>query len=254
MGIRISWRSRPRNGEYPWLLRTESVTNAGIDYGPDGMTRLIGPLTLEAVVELLYRVEEIQYDGSIAIDIGGYGSFDESFNGTLIPSFEEAPITVSEITKFERYFPQNPDPDNINLEYRDHDSNQPKWVRPITSSTFERNDLPFSEIYKDDNGNFYLNGGFDFTATADVGGTPFTYFISSYGNFSLDYVQVFDADLILFAGTFPIKVGVPYSIGDTFVASHLTLTASKWHPFATTTGSDAWNTTTGAPANGGPGA
>ena len=65
--------------------------------------------------------------------------------------------------------------------------------------------------------------------------------------------EEFNADLVLYSGTYSITA-LSLSAGEPMRNGAMTITATEWFPYKTTTGDDAWNTTTGAAANGGPAA
>lgn len=70
----------------------------------------------------------------------------------------------------------------------------------------------------------------------------------------------FTADLEILGTTYGFDCksflfGIPADDPDLYVISaELTVSVTEWFPYATKNGSAAWNTSTGAPANGGPGA
>lgn len=92
-------------------------------------------------------------------------------------------------------------------------------------------------IYKDENGEYWIR------ATVDNDDVR----INRNVRESVDDIE-FDCSLVLNCGTFPVKF---YSSG---VTPNLTITATAWWPYATKSGDPAWDTATGDPINGGPGA
>jgi len=248
MGHRITWRSRPRHGEYPWPYKTKQVTLANILYGPPfDYELLIGPLDMKAVVEILYRVTKFSFSVSITGDV-----LDNSDPPVPVPTTETASgeITLddglgnkpNELEEFT--FNRSNDTGTAHESYQLRDNSSPVNILwPIDPNSFGAA-LRDSPIYEDENGDFWLQGYFYFNTEHFQAGN----FVSTQAG----DVDPFDASLELYSGTYQIKAYAGY--GSDVTANSLTITATEWHPFKTTAGDDAWNTTTGAAANGGPAA
>lgn len=199
MSQRITWRSRPRS-EYPWPIKTVEIASIGSP-NPD---YLMGPLTMEAVVEMFFRVKAFNFAG---VDASYEPEVDEK---TL---FAKCGDDISSVFWPYIYAP------GVEFALYDYGVSKPVGAEDAV-------------IYKAPDG-FYLRcwliyDDFGSTVDANGGGVPTT------------------INLILKSGTFPITIWGDGSIGD--------ITATEWFPYKTTAGDPAWNTATGAPANGGPGA
>lgn len=218
----------------------------------------IGPLTLAAVVELVYRVKSVSYSGSITVwpSYAGSEGSDETFatGGTATLEDQPGPAASNELDQFiaAQYQFDDVDPGSISFGGTDGDGGS-LFIQAITGarSAWMGDKV---DIWKDENGEFWLIGeivwSFSQTdpgifsasiGTRDTGGT----------------VLEVDISLVLKCGTFPIKgVALTYDNYDAnaITAASLTVTATEWFPYKTTAGAAAWNTSTGAAANGGPGA
>jgi len=244
MSNRITWRSRPRS-EYPWPLRTRRITTTSL-YNGNLTPYLIGPLDPAGVVELLYRVEEFDYDGGLTMDLGsGPGTL--SISGTLEVSGE-----TSEIGQF-KVHQYGFDGDQVEgIEWLDAaDSTQ--TIRPLTDFVLRDWETESAEVYHDtDLDEYWLHGRYGFTFAPETG-PIFAITNDPTADPGFDE-NVVEFSLVLASGTYTLK-GIVYTTGsETYVSNTLTITANLWHAFATTAGDPAWNTATGAAANGGPGA
>lgn len=206
-------------------------------------------MSLVAVCELVYRVKAIKVEVNTSITT-------ETDPINFI--FDEEVVYDSAITEI-TIFKENAYGDDSSfvsgslMSYEDTDNSA--TVLPVrTLETTGPNGetlhetLHNAEVYDTEDGNFYLSGGFvarlvaDFAVmdagNTDTGGTP-------------EYTT---ASLILKAGTFTLPVIFTTIYGTGIVSSNLTMTATKWFPYATAEGDPAWDTATGLPINGGPGA
>lgn len=257
MSHRITWRSRPRSG-YPWPLRTSRITNLERQ-GSGVAPNLIGPLSMQAVVELLYRVKEVDVSGGVLMELYS-DPFNLTVSGTLTSNLD-----MDELTKFtsNSHTPGSgrPDGDFFDALLATGGWTLPQQVKPLVSAEL-RPDLPESEIYIDDDGNYWLHGIF----SLEVGDDPAILAFEVTSGDAVTYpsgaplppewvATACEVPLVLKCGTFNLKASIAHvPPNEAFISTDLTLTASKWHPFKTKAGSDAWETDTGAPANGGPGA
>jgi len=257
MGHRITWRSRPRS-EYPWLYRTEDKPLVELGIGAENpYDMLIGPLPMNAVAELLHRVIQFDYTVSITGDPGGGGGdVTQTGFGTIrmVRNFYTDPTEPDEIDIFTDHRTRVED-DGIgaagttssSIAYYDPvGTDGLGFLEAVTMGW--SGDWETAPIFRDDSDPkmFWLQGEF-FCQT-----TPADPVVFSAGNFPLvtGGWLLFDASLVLACGTFPIKCAAE-ATGAVSAAS-LVLTASEWFPYADKAGADAWNTATGAPANGGP--
>lgn len=249
MSHRITWRSRPRS-EYPWPLKTGAKTLAELGIGAENpYDSLIGPLPMKAVVEILYRVAQLDFSLSITADPGG-GDVTQTSSGSIRLQNSGSDPTEIEVFKRHSTYMDN-DPGGLfgetgpSFTFENVEATETAYLQPIDMVWGGSAAEP--AIFKDENGDFWLQGGFAFSTvftdpiTFDAHNLPLT-----VGGWIL-----IDAQLVLSCGAFPIKCGVE---GAVVSAASLTIEATEWWPYKTTAGADAWNTTTGAPANGGPGA
>jgi hypothetical protein len=255
MGERVTWRSHPRS-DYPWPYPTIKTTVANLLVGfPFDYEYLIGPLDVAGVVELIYRVNQIswslsvttEFDGDTTV-LTGSGVMEQRNLSGILP-------TEKEVFEYNRA-----------IEFQDEIQTIPDFYRAFNFfstdteiiSSIELLDYvePFPRrthpIYEDENGNFWLHGAFNCLIADDenfnkIAGA--TNFLSQAALYTLEI----HATLVLHSGTYLLKA-VAGGGDSTPSSATYTLTATRWHAYATTTGADAWNTTTGSPANGGPGA
>jgi hypothetical protein len=258
MSLRITSRRRPRLNRYPWPYATLQTTESALLFGaPFDYEYLIGPLPAPAVMELIYRVTQISWALEVTSDIDGTP---ETLSGSgtigLETSFGNATLpTEAETFGFNRSAPFGDDLEALADFYRAY---------PFTNSTGEAGGLnllayitPFANrthpIYEDENGLFWLHG--DFNMITAEGGDPATFF--GGGNFisggGPGDIRAINASLILATGTYSIRAFV-YGGDDVPTSGTFTLTATAWHAYATLAGLPAWDTATGLPLNGGPGA
>ena len=109
-----------------------------------------------------------------------------------------------------------------------------QWIEPGTSYPGDVN----ADIFKTADG-YYLRGRFRFDTSN-----------SWVANWAVDYINT-DAqtvDFVLSSGTYTVTM-----FGGS-ISGTPTITATEWWPYKTTAGLPAWDTATGAPINGGPGA
>jgi hypothetical protein len=219
--MRITSRNRPRLGEYPWPLRTKQTTLEALNEAGSGRhPNLIGPLNIAAVMDMLYLVKELDYEATIDGDF--------AFGGVTSHASDE--IETWEIT---RYNPATGDP-VLSPEYDD--------FYTILIDTDHASDHGPHEIFEDDNGKYWLSGKLG-------GGDGFAVAITSED--MVTNTIIIDADLVLPSGTHTIKMAASNTF-ETPTTATMTITATGYHPYATTTGDPAYSTTTGEPINGGP--
>ena len=254
MSHRITWKSRPRSC-YPWLYQTGDKTLADLGIGAENpYDLLIGPLTMQAVVELLYRVIQFDFDLSVTADVSGT-PVTQTGTGQIRMNYSSGDPTELEVFTRHRTFtddeyPGFPGETSAGYEFATIDlSNGYGWMLPV-SMYWSSPDQSVPPIFKDENGMFWLQGAFDFLTDP---GDPVQFYggngIMTSGGYLLQ-----DADLVLASGTFPIKCGFEAFGSADVTSASLTITASEWFPYKTTVGDPAWDTATGAPINGGPGA
>jgi len=214
-----------------------------------GGRSFIGPLTMAAVIELIYRVKSINFlahmtrqdeapgDPSATIDV----AFDYDFDATV-----GAGIGELEIFEAAAYSPGGGSVYSHPIFYESGEFDPGAGITPMATEVVPPDSLTLAEIFVTPAGDYYLAGVFG------VGGGDGDYI--AIGNSSRGGLfELIDASIVLSSGTFPVAV-IAESAGGQPTSSSLTLTATEWFPFATTAGAAAWDTTTGAPANGGPGA
>jgi hypothetical protein len=244
MSNRITWRSRPRS-EYPWPLRTRRITTTDL-YNGNLTPYLIGPLDMAAVLELLYRVDEFDCYGGLTMDLG-------SGPGTLtISATLDVSGGTSEILQFKDH-QHGFDGDLVQgILWRDA-SDSTQNIRPLTDYELRDWETDSVEVYHDiDIDQYWLHGRYEFTFAPDAG-PVFSITNDPTADPGFDE-NLAEFSLVLASGTYTLK-GIVYTAGsETYVSNTLTITANLWHPFATTAAVPAWTDSTGAPANGGPGA
>jgi hypothetical protein len=228
MGKRITWRSRHR-GDYPWLYATRQVQLADILAGPPfEYEELIGPLPAQAVVELLYRVTRLTFSVSISGDAGDPPApTTESANGSL--ALQGLPDEL-EVFKFNRTtFDVGALLHDSYPFIAEEDADPFDVFLPVDPNGF----FPGREhpIYKDENGNFWIQGYFFFNTT--------NFQVGNFVSEANGAIVPFDATLNLASGSYQIKAYAGY--GDDVTAGSLTITATRWNPYAWENGSPNWN-------------
>ena len=220
----IASRNRPRTSEYPWPFRTGQLTVADVDDAWDSRgPGLLGPLPMHAMMELLFRVSEIEYDIS-GTDLGPVSHVG---NGTLIDADDNA---LSEIDVFREWRQQSID-GRTDMDFRPgyeefvSEGNMqfmPLWS--VDSFSFLRpSTWPDTPIFRDSDGGFHLSAYGDFAATGGIAaGSVAAAFLDDGTNLPNRFL----ASLILSSGTY--QVNCRGSRSDTA----LTITATKWHSYA----------------------
>jgi len=242
MSIRITSRSRPRMDKYPWPMRTRQVTLAQINEDRE-VPGLIGPLPMIAVMELMYRVRKLRYQGSAEVDDG---ITQEQLTIDLTTDY---PGGTDELALWAALHYNLADVESLEAFASNDDGFA--YARAISTSLGQQNMHPEAEVFQDENGDYWLSGllgcqiGFDiFTfpsvvlSTNDDGGT----------------FQTFTALLKLQTGDYNLSAIATTLSAPDINDPALTITATEWFPYKTTAGLAAWDTATGAIANGGPGA
>ena len=251
MGERVTWRSRPRS-DYPWPLRTKTTTVADLisDYGNNGIIGMIGPLPMAAMVELIYRVKAAEFVFSVETKYGedaeDYPWTTTSRTGTM--GFTGTPTEINAL-KEASYSPESFGfVSSLEMEWEGADPADVAYLSSVSSSPLAGH---AADIFKDENGEFWVTGSTFFAVTEPGGGNAVDIEIrenDSYATFA-----VVSVSLVLSSGTFAFDQ-IASCDGYAIRNSELTIAASEWWPYKTTAGAAAWDTATGAAANGGPGA
>lgn len=229
MGQRITHRSRPRV-DFPFRYRTG--THGDYDHGP---------FTLQQIVELLWRVKTL----------------------SVVASITDASPTVfdltAEIPRVDEFFDPVTD-ESVMLQtvhgyggiFYTSDDEVGIWNFPYITG----DDVPGDETIIKDGSDYWIQGddGYSLATTNFllewVSGDQFIAQGDGFGGGTVN----FEGSLILSDGVpIPLKLYAGLTPGSAESATCV-ITATEWFPYATTTGAAAWDTTTGAPANGGPGA
>lgn len=239
MSHRITWRSRPRS-QYPWPVRTLPSTLAALYAGGGLVPGFIGPLPLPAAVELLFRVKKLAW--SAAITVPDQTPAESAADGDLV---YDSGVTESDVFAATGYRPDLDDGQSLDLTSAGGTGYG--WAKFINTGSAISILTENAEIFRDENGDFWLSGGIEVGGNADYVFSIGT--IDAGGSYLL-----FDIDLVLSTGTHQIQGIATTFAGSSVTAAALTLTATEWFPFRTAAGDPAWNTATGAPINGGPGA
>lgn len=265
MGVRITSRSRPRY-DYPWPYHTGEKTQAEMlsvrDSGTSGHINFMGPFSLAAVMEMLYRVKTYQVEATLNIKYPE-GTSPPTADGTMSAAlishqpFGGTPLLSDEIS----IFSYNRDDLAAIHEPIVFDSRTGYvFFTPVRGTTpaypVDQFEPPISVI-KDENGEYWLDGNFECDCYETL--TPpdtFTGDITAFSDGGGGEAEVFiDVQIILQSGTFTVRASALGSGSETIVGTPtLSFTATEWFPYATTTGDPAWDTTTGEAINGGPGA
>jgi hypothetical protein len=213
MSNRVTWRSRPRS-EYPWPIPTARLEALPEAYPePD---YLIGPLPMHALCELLFRA-----NGFTAGDATGQ-YLDSPTEENMLERAWNATVYPSSFAGFYAWAVG----DDWGFEFTlfesgvdpwdGHDDDREIFIYDVAGEFYLRGRIAISGPDGDRAGNWNvdaMNGPVTITLKMKSGDFP----ITAYGDFSPDFI------------------------------------VSSWLPYATRDGSPAWNTTTGAAINGGPG-
>jgi len=227
MPTRITSRSRPVTREYPWPLRTRETNVAELVSAGTYGIGLIGPLPIEAVMELVYRVRELTFEGEV--------TFDEGDPATISPPaparMEADEIEVWRATRYTgNQLPVTSPPwDEFNLA--------------IDTANAEAMGQGGYEVFADENNRYWLSGKL---GEGDGSGVAITTWPLAPPDSEIEI------DLVLSSGTYPIIGYVTSTVPP--LTAYMTITATEWHPYATKSGAPAWDVATGQPINGGPGA
>jgi hypothetical protein len=240
MAYRITWRSRPRpdNGFYAGAAATTAAAQDDLHN--------IGPFTEAQLTELFWRVRKIKIDATIGwtTDADPPETGTDSFSVVLRRC--EDNFGLDEITDESVLFSTNLSGASV-LFASDAE---------ITDSGGE---LQFrGKIGRDESGKFWLIRGDE---PAIIFASGMESHVSSYeSEIAAGDMEVSGAvmelsggveiPIYLVAHAYPVGLGRPRSV----TSATCTVAVEEWFPYKTTTGAAAWNTTTGAAANGGPAA
>jgi hypothetical protein len=238
--MRITTRQRPSLRGYPWPLRTKQFTTAEIP------AYLLGPMPMRGVMEFLYRVSEWSYSGRVVVSNSEPPNFDASISGDL--TMDAASDT--ELAKFKnhryKFDGQGPYPPAW------HNDDYSAFIEPLTTEPIEVVVTEGFEIFHDTELDvFWLRAGFYFFFEETPGDGGYFIVSSPYYAAPQESENIVTVNIAMNSGTFGL-LGVCEAAG--FISGELTITAKKWHAYATTTGDPAYSTTTGEPINGGPAA
>lgn len=231
---------------------------------------LSGPFTRPDIIALLWRVKKLRIVASVTAT-----ATKEVFNETT----EEFETVTTNYTRdvdevLELVYPSNwsseelqdeqiPDDDFL---YAVTNSNEHRF-RSVGEESGTTGGLFYflcdqysNDVGKDTGGALwiYLYGGAGTAVTGDAG---LTVWEMKYGAAAGDDVTTkdFTGTLQIYDNTVNLVMRVRPSsteAGDNtaITAASFAITVEEWRPYATTAGAGAWNATTGAPVNGGPGA
>lgn len=240
------------------MYRTGNETLANLGSGTYAFAYLIGPLTMQMVAELLYRVVRLDYEMSITFElVSDPGvSITQSNAGTL--TLHNSLFTGSIPDELEIFKVLRSSPDGTTI--------YPGQGLPFyEAATYGTNEMiPVSmeydpdgpAIYKDDSGNencYWLQGRL--RIQDDGLGAVIFYCLNVPSGGSAVWNPFANGILSLASGsTSNLRYAVESFSTETVISADLSITAAEWHPYKNTAGDAAWNTSTGAHANGGPGA
>jgi hypothetical protein len=238
MADRITWRSRPRpdNGFYAGAAATTAAAQDALHN--------IGPFTAAQLTELFWRVRKIRITATIAwtADEGPPETGTDSFSVVLRRC--EDNFELDEIAEESVLFSTNLNGSSV-LFVSDPE---------ITDSGGNFQFL--GKIERDEDGKFWIARGDDPAIIYAWGGDSD---VSSYESAMAEGDMVISGAVLELSGAVDIPI---YLIAHTtagtgsrsVTSASCTVVAEEWYPYKTTTGAAAWNTTTGAAANGGPAA
>jgi hypothetical protein len=244
MDTRVSLRSQ---GRYYKPFRTEAITAADA-----AAANKIGTLTKQQVLALLWRVKKLRIVASMSYTVEA-----------AIPGDPDVAMSVSVNRVIPRTFDEEGFEFGAELEAKD-----------FLKATMDFPYVRFEAFTDPDIAIFSIVSGFDAAyilldeaedywlpsaPECDTDSTDDTH-RPSWSIAPPDYEVTTE---LLFTGTLEVlgaSISIPMiakanSVGTVSVdAAAFAVTVEEWYPYATTAGAAAWNTTTGAPANGGPGA
>lgn len=257
MGKRITWRSRPR-ADIPFSGSIDDVTS-------DDKTNWVGPMSLAQLVELFWRVKTLKFTGTIYIDFT-YLTDPEDVSSRVagsqyysldVPLTRRSFIGIPPTSYFES------DETDIFRENL-HWGGLAQWAYSSSGET----EIMLSEtppILRDNSGDYWLKPFFRISADSGVYDLPFAGIShgtdTQYDEGTLSDYEMIPAVLSLGGAdvNFPIlwyayEYGSYNGLDDVVITSATAaIEVTEWFPYATKAGLDAWDTATGAPANGGPG-
>jgi hypothetical protein len=230
--------------DHPWPMRTKATTVADLNDGRD-LPGLIGPLPLVAAMELIYRVKAVEFDGAYSYQDSG----DNEVSGTIAGevSMSENELEVWESAQFNPADSLPVFTPEMGPVFAPEGNGS---MGAINSANADAQGHGEMEIFVDEDGNYWLSGFAQFSAGS---GSPGSFAIQTTQSFASGTLLL-DITLELQSGSYAIKGIGQTNSGTTVNSASMTITASEWHPYETTAGVAAWNTETGAPVNGGPGA
>lgn len=235
-----------------------SLRQTGWRYAPPGFTpatasacaaaRRIGPMTREQLIQLIWRVREIEISGSISFT--NFTTDPDAEDPTAAGDSETLSIDRTCIRIISGEVAFSPVARKNFLEENMGKAGSVTLEESGSGASF----ILFvdkSKIYKDEVGKFWLEGGFNAkTPSPDLRATV----REALETDALEPDINFTGSITLL-GTpvdFPMETFFTSGVYSVESAS-ATIAPSAFYPYATTAGAAAWNTSTGAPANGGPG-
>lgn len=253
------WRSSPRVSS-PLGLPAEVTTEAAaLALG------LSGPFPFHVIAELLLRVKTLDVHIEYMHASTFYSDTTTMRRWSNYATASTVPITVEhDEDNYTHYFAYQAGkiyPTGWQDEWPHNDEYNASLSGMVFSSA--EYDATFGDIY----GSSRIHMSWYDTSAGDT--TPVTsidengkwwirlFQNSAIGPYPYDpfYYQI-PASLILSSGTHPFTVRVDPSqfAIESPTDEVYTITATEWYPYATSTGDPAWDTATGLPINGGPGA
>ena len=252
MGQKITYRSRPRpdslgilpigsptgNSVWPYVHGNGIVTG----YDPAKVTGF-GPLTIGQLFELLFRVKEFTLDYERLVYLSDPAEWvPESLNYARVP-------TNTGLNVFSDTFT------DAAAQYKEIDAYTQVALGSVGIAATIAGD-GYDWIWDDialqcfqvPDGRFWVN--FPFIHPFLSAGQPMDGYPAEYPD---SYAYLSGTLSGLHSGS---SIGTRHVVYSSVPGEvrNMTWTATKWLPYATKAGDPAWSTTTGAPANGGPGA
>lgn len=206
--------------------------------------RRVGPMTRQQLIELVWRVREIELTTSVS-----YTKFttdpeeDPELPGETVT--ESGTQTVNQIlpgeVEFELFYKNN-------FIERNGQNNEVVYSQDPFNAGLSF--YLWQSIYKDEEGEFWI----DMVASSKKDSSAWFRLGRSGDSDTVTEPEILFMGTITLLGAsinFPMRTTTVYAVYSVNSAS-CTVAPSGWHEFATTQGDPAWSPTTGAAVNGGP--
>jgi hypothetical protein len=241
--------------------------------------QLVGPFTRPEIIALIWRVKKLRVVASVAVtserQIYNEATEEYEMEATSYTRALDEVISVNYLNSSDPAAPTGDIPDEDFLVSTEEERARVfRYATEDGSSTVKRANLGFpyadfplfgggyydQSVGKDSTGALWLNIVLDayVVMAGDAGSTVWEIKGAASdgdGIYEFDFAGSLDIlgnSLVLGMKVTPESESAGSNIAITSAA--FAVTVEEWRPYATSSGDPAWNTTTGAPANGGPGA